>query len=179
MTGSPILSTTRPGLVLKRLTSDHASAIHELVQHNRAHLTAHGDFSELVAATMDALSAELARRSDRQWRFGVFLDGALVGRADLIGVAPPKYSIGYWLAKSATGQGFATLAVERLLGFAFEDLNATNVFAGVSHGNERSEALLSRLGFESVERFETYTRFHLRASQADRERCAPSEGNSN
>jgi RimJ/RimL family protein N-acetyltransferase len=163
MTGPLILSTNRPGLLLRRLTSDDAFAVYELVQKNRAHLTVHGDFAELVVAQTDALSEEFALSPERHWRFGVFLDDVLVGCADLIGVDPPKYSIGYWLAEAVTRQGLATAAVERLVLFAFDDMHATDIFAGVSHGNERSVALLLRLGFGRVERFDTYTRFHAQA----------------
>lgn len=44
----------------------------------------------------------------------------------------------------------------------------TDVFAGVSHGNERSVALLHRLDFAVVADFDTYRRFH-RALGADQE----------
>ncbi|WP_338723639.1 GNAT family N-acetyltransferase [Devosia sp. XK-2] len=163
MTGPLILSTNRPGLLLRRLTPDDAFAVYELVQKNRSHLTAHGDFAELVVAQTDALSEEFALSPERHWRFGVLLEDVLIGRADLVGVQPAKYSIGYWLSEAVIGRGLATFAVGRLLRFAFDEMRATDVFAGVSHGNERSAALLLRLGFKSVERFETYTRFHRQA----------------
>ncbi|HLU57581.1 MAG TPA: hypothetical protein VKZ81_19165 [Pseudonocardia sp.] len=45
--------------------------------------------------------------------------------------------------------------------FAEDVLGATDVYAGVGHGNVRSAALLARLGLTPVARFESYTRFHL------------------
>jgi RimJ/RimL family protein N-acetyltransferase len=125
------------------------------------HLTAHGDYEVQVAADVEAIEAELAGDLDRNWRFGIFLKSDLIGRIDLVGVDPPRYSLGYWLDSVETEKGFATEAARTLIGFARDNLRATELFAGVTHGNARSVALLARLGFKPVANFETYTRFHL------------------
>jgi ribosomal-protein-serine acetyltransferase len=39
-------------------------------------------------------------------------------------------------------------------------VGATDVYAGVTHGNGKSGAVLTRLGFKVAEVFETYTRYH-------------------
>lgn len=156
-----MLQTTAPGLSLRPLTPDDAATLHALVQANRTHLTAHGDYQDQVAATPDMLAAELADGDSGKWRFGIFLDGELIGRVDLTPVEPPRYGLGYWLAQDATGKGYAALALAALLQFAAGELHASEVYAGVTHGNTRSERLLSRLGFVQVAVFETYTRFRL------------------
>lgn len=74
---------------------------------------------------------------------------------------PPKYGLGYWLAKEATGQGYASAALRALIGHARIDLYATDIYAGVTRGNAKSEALLERLGFLPVLDFDSYRRFHL------------------
>jgi RimJ/RimL family protein N-acetyltransferase len=94
-------------------------------------------------------------------RFGIRLEGELIGRIDLVPVDPPRYAIGYWLGRNATGKGYATAAAAALIGFAREQLAATDIFAGVTKGNAKSVAVLERLGFQAVAEFESYIRYHL------------------
>lgn len=107
------------------------------------------------------LVEELSRATNPNWRFGIFFDARLVGRADLIGVEPARFSIGYWLAEAHTGRGIATAALDALIDFARSNCDAAEIYAGVTHGNRASEALLARLGFEPTDTFDSYTRFRL------------------
>lgn len=156
-----MLKTTSPNLILRNLTPDDAGTLHDLLQANRVHLTAHGDYREQVTASLDTLAAELGEEPGGKLRFGILLSGKLIGRADLTPVDPPRYGLGYWLAQGATGKGYAGLALSGLLEFAASNLHASEVYAGVSHGNIRSERLLLRLGFVQVADLDTYTRFRL------------------
>jgi RimJ/RimL family protein N-acetyltransferase len=130
------------------------------MQANQDHLTAHGDFGEQLALSVADLRAELDDASGGHHRFGIVLEGNLIGRIDLKAVDPPRYSLGYWLAEGATGQGHASASLHAVCALA-RGLGATDIYAGVTHGNGRSVALLERAGFSAVERFERYTRFHL------------------
>jgi ribosomal-protein-serine acetyltransferase len=153
------LSTAMTDLVLKELTIADAQTYYEILDANRAHLSRHGDYQDEANATAawvtDHLSGPAADR------FGIWLNHRLIGRVDLVHVAPPRYGLGYWLSKDATGHGYATLACAALLDYARSQRGATDVFAGVTHGNHRSVALLQRLGFQPIADFDTYTRFHL------------------
>jgi hypothetical protein len=97
--------TAKAGLCLRSLTGADAPVLRELVLRNSRHLTRHGDYRELVDMSADSLADELSKRDGRTWRFGIFLDHSLIGRVDLIGVEPPRYSVGYWLSEHAAGQG--------------------------------------------------------------------------
>lgn len=154
------LHTAVSGLVLRRLEHGDAPRLYALVSRNIAHLTVHGDYLGLTAMSVDALAAELAQ-ADKALRFGIFLEEKLVGRIDLIGVEPPCYSVGYWLCASETGRGHASAALQAVIAYARSGLDATDLYAGVTHGNGPSERLLLRAGFTPAARFETYTRFHL------------------
>lgn len=149
-----------PELLLVPLTEHFAGALYELIQENRAHLTAHGDYADQVAASPETLQADLCQSASENMRFGIMLNQNLIGRMDLVPVDPPRYGVGYWLAQSATGRGYATAALKALMHFARANLQATDIFAGVTHGNQRSRALLERAGFLPVMEFEKYTRFH-------------------
>lgn len=154
-----MLPTAAPDLTLRKLLPEDATLLHAVVQANQVHLTAHGDYANLVAASVETLAIELADLS--QQRFGIFLRGELIGRVDLIPVDPPRYGLGYWLSEAARGHGYATHALAALLRLAANDLQASEVYAGVTHGNIRSERLLQRLGFTQVAVFDTYSRFRL------------------
>jgi RimJ/RimL family protein N-acetyltransferase len=155
-----MLETDVPDLILQPLASSAAAELHDLLQKNCDHLTAHGDYAEQVAMSRDQVEAELASDSGNL-RFGIVLGGTLIGRIDLVAADPPKYGLGYWLAKEATGRGYASAAVRALIGHARIDLYATDIYAGVTRGNAKSEALLERLGFLPILDFGSYRRFHL------------------
>ncbi|WP_052715725.1 GNAT family N-acetyltransferase [Devosia chinhatensis] len=132
------------------------------MQVNANHLTRWGDYADLVASSIEDIAEGLTDEPDRHYRFGILLSGDMIGRVDLIGVAPPIYGLGYWLAASHVGRGVAQAAVRRVVHFAFDTCAASDIYAGVTHGNDRSMRLLGRLGFEAISRFDNYTRFHRR-----------------
>jgi RimJ/RimL family protein N-acetyltransferase len=171
------LVTARARLVLKELAAADAESYFVLVQLSRDHLTAFGDYDGEVSASLDEVRAALSDANERNLRFGIRFDGELVGRIDLVPVDPPRYAIGYWLGVNATGKGFVTIAAAALIDFAREQRSATDIFAGVTHGNVKSVAVLERLGFQAVNEFDTYTRYHLPLSRLDRS-LPPMQGNS-
>lgn len=154
---TPVLPTDLPGLTLRHLNADDAPAYHALLTANRAHLTQHGDYQEETAKDLAAVTADLTRPGDL--RYGVWHDDTLIGRADLVAVAPPRYSLGYFLAETATGRGYATAACRAIIDLAVR-LGATDVYAGVTHGNKASAAVLERAGLHQVAEFDTYVRYH-------------------
>jgi len=155
MTTPSEILTDLPGLTLRPLTD--ADAYHALLTGNRAHLTQHGDYQEETTKTLTSLRADLAVPDDL--RFGIHHQGTLIGRIDLIAADPPRYSIGYWLAATSTGNGYATAAGHAIVNLAVR-LGATDVYAGVTHSNTKSAAVLERIGFIAVVEFDTYVRYH-------------------
>ena len=55
--------------------------------------------------------------------------------------------LGYWLGEGFSGQGHGRAAVGRICDFCFRDLGLHRIEAAVRPDNERSIALLDRLGF--------------------------------
>lgn len=155
------LATSMNDLTVGALRRDDAHSYHALVRRNIGHLTRLGDYRDEVAMSRDKITETFADERPVSGRFGIRLDGTLVGRVDLVPVDPPRFGLGYWLDEAATGRGLATEAVRAVLSHARDDLAATEIFAGVTHGNAKSVALLVRLGFEQVESFETYDRYRL------------------
>ncbi|HEX6686527.1 MAG TPA: GNAT family N-acetyltransferase [Candidatus Limnocylindrales bacterium] len=160
------LDTAMAGLVLKELTVADADIYYRILDGNREHLSRYGDYPDEADATIAWVADHLSRPAPD--RYGIWLGRRLIGRVDLVHAAPPRYGMGYWLSHDATGHGYATLACAVLLDHARDRRGATDIFAGLTHGNQRSVALLQRLGFQPIAEFDTYTRFHLRLDSAAR-----------
>lgn len=142
-------------LSLRPLGVDDAEALHEMLQRNAAHLTQRGDFDEEVALTVDEVRARL---DDGIVRFGIDDDGNLVGHLALVPVNPPSWTVGYWVDAAHCGRGVCTEAVRLALDEA-RALGAVDLYAGVTHGNEPSMAVLRKVGFSVEADLDTYTRF--------------------
>jgi ribosomal-protein-serine acetyltransferase len=155
------IATDFANLWLVALTPEDADAYYDLVDRNRGHLTQHGDYTDLGEATPESVKASLGNPGGRNAQFGIWLDGKLIGRADLNARTPENFVLGYWLGRESTGKGYATAACKALIAYGQAELGTTNVYAGVTKGNAKSEALLGRLGFRVVEDRGTYTLFRL------------------
>ncbi|MDX1414293.1 MAG: GNAT family N-acetyltransferase [Candidatus Promineifilaceae bacterium] len=57
------------------------------------------------------------------------------------------YEIGFHIRAEQWGQGFATEAAQRVIAYAFEELNTAALFAGHNPLNVASSRLLKKLGF--------------------------------
>ena len=159
--GPPEVATELPELVLRELTADDCDAYYELVSRNRDHLRRHGDYAEECKATRDQVIAYFANPPDHNTRFGIWLGSWLIGRVGLNPVNPPHYTIGYWLSSDRSGNGYMTRACRAAISYGRDALGATDIFAGVTHGNDKSVAVLNRLGFAQVASFQDYDRYRL------------------
>jgi ribosomal-protein-serine acetyltransferase len=168
-----ILPTERAGLVLKGLGIADLDAYYALVDRNRRHLNQRGAYPFEASVTRDELAAWLASDTT-DIRFGIWLDGNLIGRVYLGPVNPPAWQIGYWLGAESTGQGIATIACRAAIEHG-RQLGASEIHARITIGNDPSVAVVRRLGFEHVEDIGDQSRWRLvLAEAADRGPTAPS-----
>lgn len=65
----------------------------------------------------------------------------------LVGLIEIDNLLGYWLARRAWGQGYATEAARAVLAEHFADPAARTVGSGYFEGNARSANVLTKLGF--------------------------------
>jgi ribosomal-protein-alanine N-acetyltransferase len=86
--------------------------------------------------------------------------GALVGDAGLYPLGE-DVELGYTLARSAWGRGYATELGRALVAHAFEVLGAPRVVAQVEPGNAGSRRVLEKLGMTERETRTAYGRPHL------------------
>ena len=156
------ITTDIDGLLFRDLEPRELDAYFHLVDCNRAHLArASATTPRCWTATTSPSAAHLAEPATDGSRFGLWYDHQLIGRVDLNPIDPPNFVLGYWIDARHTGRGFVTAACRSLIAWAATELPITDLWAGVTHGNDRSVAVLRRLGFQHVEDFDHYSRYHL------------------
>ena len=100
------------------------------------------------AASMARFRADLEQRGWGWW--AVEADGAFIGFAGLDpvdeDVPVDGVEIGWRLARPAWGHGYATEAARAVLDYGFGKLGRTEILAIAAAGNERSHAVMRRLG---------------------------------
>lgn len=144
-------------LSIRPLTLDDVPELLTLRLRNREHYTP----LEPLRADPDAgytadsitemvLADRKARAADAAYGFGVFVDGTLVGRVALSNVVRAAWqncTLGYYIDREQSGQGFGTEAVRQVVTFAFEEAGLHRVQAAVMPRNVASARVLKKAGF--------------------------------
>ena len=155
MTACPTLTTER--LVLRPLEESDLDAFTSM--HNepevRRSLNLPRTYSRRDAwQSMAQWRGQWELRGSGQWAVTERSSGAFVGRAGLHRpeVADwPGLEVGWALRPAYWGKGYATEAGRRSIAYAFEEMEADEVFSVIHPGNERSQAVARRLGLSLVD----------------------------
>lgn len=143
-------------ILLRRWRAGDAGGLHRLVNDSLDHLApwmpwAVGGYSERNARDFLTLTRESWLAADTFDYAIVAPDGALAGSCGLMArIGRGGLEIGYWLAKTCTGQGWATRAARVLTTEAFR-VGANRVEIVHDIANHRSGAVPARLGFRRLE----------------------------
>lgn len=148
------LDTTIRDLQLVPLAEDDAEELFALTAANRAHLRRWLPWVDAVRCVAD--SSVHVRNGLELRRLGLRLDYSIRLHGRMIGslayhVLQPAHRlgvIGYWLAQDATGHGYMTAAVRRLVEYGFVDLALNRIEVRVAVGNCTSQEICTRLGFK-------------------------------
>lgn len=92
---------------------------------------------------------ERAARRGEVLPFGIDLDHRLVGQMhlfDIVWGSRHTGTAGYWLSRAATGRGVATWSLAMLIDFSIREAGLHRVEVNVRPENERSLAVVRRLG---------------------------------
>ena len=143
------LTTTDPTLTLRESRPEEADEYYALIVRNRFHLTQFGNYQDEGYASLSWVKRWLARPADGL-RFGIWRSGALIGRAELALRGPSQFTLAYWLGRDHVGRGLMKQALQRLMQHGRDRFGATAFFAGVTHGNHKSVAVLRGLGYEAA-----------------------------
>ncbi len=97
-----------------------------------------------------------ARQRERQlgsgYGFGIFVDGDFVGEINLSSVQRGAFQsgyVGYWVARSAAGQGYVPEALVVLARFAFEELFLHRLQISIIPRNAPSRRVMEKLNLRS------------------------------
>ena len=136
---------------LKPLATEDAPVLFSLINENRAYLkewlpwlddnTREEHSRSFIASTIES------RAHGSSLVFGVFHNETLVGVCGF-NTIDRRYNfaeIGYWLAENMNGKGIITRCVEKLIAYAFVQLNLEKVYVSVATDNIRSRAVCERL----------------------------------
>lgn len=146
MSEALILKTERDGVILRELsTNEDDIAYFEAIEEDREHLSRHGNrIAEKYKTLEDVRLRRLTSGSDL--RMGIWdedneFKGMVSGRPNEEGT---EAEIGLWLRASATGHGYATIAVKAIA--AYLKPRYPRVFAETHTENTASSNVLQRAG---------------------------------
>ncbi len=92
---------------------------------------------------------EIERGTVQWWLASLSPRGPAIGECDLseIDFGHKRAEVGFLFRREVWGQGYAREAMERIVAFAFKELELERLWARCHAGNEASKRLLEKLGF--------------------------------
>lgn len=148
----PILT---PRLVIAPVRPGTGAEVFEAVEETRESLSRWMPWEKTTKTPED--SEEHLRRTHAAYilreDFGMHARERESGRLVVFtGLHRPKWEIGeveigYWVRKSAQGQGYASEATNALIRYGFNAMGARRVSIGHAEGNEASRRVIEKMGF--------------------------------
>lgn len=110
------------------------------------------DFMPFPYTVDDAIFfINLAQKEDPQMTFAIEFDGQLCGVIGLVG-QPDVYrktaEIGYWIGEPFWNKGIATIAVNLITDYGFDQLDLLRIHTGVFEYNNASMKVLEKCGYK-------------------------------
>ncbi len=154
-----ILETQR--LTLSPLAEADAPLVHPIMAD--PDVMAHWDVAEIDDPDVvnEVLASQMAAMGEERafyWAMRLTSDGTFLGLCDLSDIdwRHHRAEVGFILGKDSWGQGYAYEAMQAVMNFAVTQ-GIQRLWARTHVGNESSEKLLTKLGFEQ----EGYLRGHV------------------
>ena len=154
-----------PRLTLRRWRAADAPALKATLDSSLTHLQRWMPWAMAEPSPLEAVQQRIAKFESQfdgglEWLFAIRSrdTGEVLGGTGLHPrIGPHGLEIGYWLAESATGRGYATEAAEALTRVALEQPGVTHVQIRCDPGNLPSAAVPRRLGYRHVLTIENET----------------------
>jgi RimJ/RimL family protein N-acetyltransferase len=141
MVSDPLTLHTEDGLVLKQYTTPEDDVAYMDIQdRNREHIA---EFGNKIYTAEEATEARL--NPNGIIRMGIWKKDKLIGEISVTSLDSGEAETGIWLAKDATGQGYATSALNTVTKYA--NSRFSRVVAEIDVKNEKSIDLYKRVGY--------------------------------
>ncbi|MEE1029552.1 MAG: GNAT family protein [Alphaproteobacteria bacterium] len=146
-----IIKTSRLVLRVVLPTKENATTLLNIINQNRDYLMDwQGHFGELK--TVDDVMSYLTKRAnqikDNQGMcFYIYHNDNIIGRIRFFGIENKTCKVGYWLIKSANGNGFMSEALQALETELFK-FGFSKITLDIDNGNTHSENLAKRNGYK-------------------------------
>lgn len=140
-------------LFLRQTTLDDAEEIFQVVDRNRDHLREFLPWLDFSTTVQDSI--ENIKESDLEFeesgtpRFCLILNDKMIGTISFhpINKLHKHGSIGYWMDKSFTRNGYLTKAAKALVKYGFEILDLNRIEIRCNTKNIASQRVAEKLGF--------------------------------
>ena len=144
-------------LTLELLTEVQAEELAVLIDKNRPYLRQWLPWLDHSQTIED--SANFISQAHKKWESQSGLTLGIFHRQILVGVIsfhefnwPQKLaSMGYWLDADRQGQGIMSTACKSLIELGFVQLNLQTITISCAEGNQKSQAIPKRLGFQAYQ----------------------------
>lgn len=146
-----IIKTSRLVLRVVLPTKENATTLLNIINQNRDYLMDwQGHFGELK--TVDGVMSYLTKRANQIKAnsgvcFYIFHNNNIIGRIRFFGIENKTCEVGYWLIKSANGNGFMSEALQALETELFK-FGFSKITLDIDNGNTHSENLAKRNGYK-------------------------------
>jgi len=122
----------------------------------------HGDFPRLLPLRQITSLGQVRawiERGQAAWREGAAYawvvdrqgSGVLLGQVTLARRSGPgAWALAFWVHSDSWGQGYASEVAERVVAFAFDELEASAVWAGAGEWNRGSHGVPQKLGMTHI-----------------------------
>lgn len=148
-----MILTINPNLRLELTQIKHAGGLYKAIDNNRAHLSAFlpwvGNMQTVNDVENYLRSCEKLYDAKNEVSFIIFFNDEAVGRIGLhyIHQQNKTAAIGYWLSKSAEGNGIISTSCKAIINYGFTVLQLHRIEIKAAVKNNRSRAIPVRLGF--------------------------------
>lgn len=141
-------------LRLRTLQTTEAEKVFETVDSNREELKKWLPWVDSTVSsdnTVEFIEEVRSKREDAEEApYGIFFKDEFAGHISLMARENQTGEIGYWLDKKMYGLGLATKSANRLTQLGFSKLGCRSIVILSEEGNDASQAVARRLGFDEV-----------------------------
>lgn len=148
----PTINVPGKDIELREFTASDATQLYEVIDSNRAYLREWlfwVDFTTEIASSVGFIqSVTETNGTGQSLVLGIWRGPELLGAISLVDINYESKiaQLGYWISEAEQGKGYITAACKTLITYAFENLEIEQIHIRCISENEKSHAVIKRLG---------------------------------